>query len=138
MPDVQIQQLATVRKTLDDLAAHRKEAKEKWDQLVTQASTALVSLQKRYIDISGKGDGPFVTLKKNNQEGTFNKERLHMFFQKLFEEQKKRNVTPEEAVKLVEQFLATFSKRSLTVDVVKHQPRTNTVHDLLAWLNGED
>lgn len=136
-PPINIARLSELSKILKSMGEQRKNVKSQYDDIQTQATNALMSMGKRYIDESGTGAGPFWTLCKDKKEGNWRAERYMEFFTIILTQMNSgTKFTPNQLAELAVQYLKQFEKRGLKVEP-HTQIRGKGVEDLRAWLDGK-
>jgi hypothetical protein len=134
MATVDFSQLLKIRDEINEIKTRNQSVKEVWENVEGQAVTMMVSANKRYVDASNSGDGPFVTLSKGGSDGAWNAVRYVEFFSLLFAEmQKGTTITPEKAADEAAKFLKKYQKRKFIIEIRKTQPATTTIMDLVEW-----
>jgi hypothetical protein len=112
-----------LREKLDQCAQAKKEIKTQYDPLESKGIEWMMQNGKRYIDKSNTGAGPFITLVKKTEPGSFNKDRYLEFFSLLLPVIRSGEVqTPEQCLAKVNEYLSRFTKRKLGLEQVDRQP----------------
>lgn len=129
-----LKQFSALKAHMEKIAAERKTTKTKLDEIQKVAVQAMLQVNKRYIDESGNGSGPFWTLCKDPKEGNWKADRYHEFFTwVLTKQQQGERFTPEKLTASAQQFLKQYEKRDLKIE--KHTTaRGKTCEDLVHWL----
>lgn len=123
---------------IDQLKEETKSRKSQYDVMETQAISALLKVDRRVIDMSGEGKGPYMSLAKRKNDGSWNTERYNDFFSNLLQAIQAGQIkSNKQCSDLAVQYLKKFEKRGLTLNIVKHPPRRNDTQDLQAWVRGE-
>jgi len=136
--NVDLKNMNKLRKEIDQLKEETKSRKSQYDVMESQAITALIRLDRRVLDMSGEGKGPFMALGKRKSDGSWNVERYNDFFGNLLRAIQQGQVKNEkQCTELAINYLKKFEKRGLTLNEVKHPPRRNDTQDLQAWVRME-
>jgi hypothetical protein len=136
--NIDIGRLMALKNEMDELQAQRKHKKSEADQLEEKLVTALLTYNKRYIDTSNNGTGPFLTLTKDSQIGTWNDAKYLNFFEALCHRIYDQNerISPEQMKQEAIHFLKQYEKRVLKIEPHPRCPKTGTCEDLIQWKNG--
>lgn len=136
---VDLTKLSQYKDQIDKMNEQKKAVKLQYDEIENRAVELLLGLGVRYVDQSGNGSGPFWTLSKATQEGSWKQQTLLEFFTNLTTDiyQHGKRYTPEQCVQLAQKFLKSFEKRKLKIAKLT-QARLKTVEDLKLWLAGKD
>lgn len=135
---VDMQKLTALKQNLMKIKDLRAKTKAEYDEIEQTAVNLLLSLNVRYVDVSGKGAGPYWVLSKESTNGTFNKERFNEFFSRILQEIRSNpNVSAEQCSTYAAEFLKQFEKRRLVLNQVS-TCRVKGVDDLKRWLNHID
>jgi hypothetical protein len=131
---VDVGRLDGLKNQLEKLKDARSKTKAETDELEQLAIATLMQIGVRYIDLSGNGSGPFYCICKDKSAGSFNRERLLEFFNKIIPEIKANptSVTSDKCVDLAFEFLGQFEKRKLVLNKLT-QVKTRSVDDLREW-----
>jgi polyhydroxyalkanoate synthesis regulator phasin len=132
--DVDIGALNNLKLMMEKLKTQRSEAKGQLDEIEQHAVSKLMEMGVRFVDESGTGQGPYWTLCKEKNDGSFSKERYRDFFSQLLKElQSGKQYTPDDCTQLAQNYLKQFEKRRLVLNKLS-QSRQSGVEDLRQWL----
>lgn len=119
---------------LQEGKSNMKMEKAEFNLLHDALSSSMLQMDKRFIDQSGTGQGPFWTLTRSVQEGSFNKARLKEFFDLLIPVLKENQTpTTEALMRLSSDYLRQFEKKKLVLKPAKYCHRKDC-QDLHDWL----
>ena len=136
--NVDIQKLQRTREALDQKKEESKTLKSEYDRLENLAINALVNRNRRFVDVSNQGKGPFLSLAKKKNDGSWNTERYDEFFRHLLTSLQKGEINdPHQLTLAAQKFLKQFEKRGLTLTELKKPPAQHTIEDLQEWLTGQ-
>ena len=128
--------LSQLKHELDQISAHRKKVKDKYDEQIQSVIEVLLQIGIRYVDESNEGRGPFWTLGKLKQDATWNNERLVEFFTLLLQDlQAGKQYTPVQCADEAKKFIAQYETRKLCLNPLT-QCRQKGIEDLVLWMRG--
>lgn len=133
--DLDISKMFEWKGQLENLAAERKIVKEKYDEIEQKAINQLLTMNTRYIDVSGRGSGPFWVLCKKKQEGSLTRERFGKIIQPILEQMYTNGIKydPVQLTELVYNEMKAFEKRGLCLKKMDSCKQTGT-EDLKEWI----
>jgi hypothetical protein len=133
--NIDLNNLHALKSQIKLLQSQRKDAKSQIEDIEQKAIGLLMNMGVRYVDESGRGQGPYWTLVKAKVDSSFSKERLTTFFNTLLTELKNGAVyTPEQCALMAQAYIKQFQKRKLMLKKLT-QCRQKGVEDLREWLD---
>ncbi len=130
-------QIQRVRQQLKQLSEQSKIQRETYGQLEKNLLEEMKRHNKRYVDASGEGKGPFICMGKKKMDGKTNYERKVMFWAAFLQQVNNRNgalPTPEQCIEHEKKFLRQFDRRELQIVFRATRPPRSDIADLLEWL----
>lgn len=137
MSGVDLNHFSVLKSQIDEGKAQIKQLQASANEIEQPLIQWLLQNNKRYIDQSNTGAGPFWTVTKVKSDGTWKDDRLEAFFAQMLSNiynNPSVRVTPSECVTFAKTFIKAYEKRKCSL--TKHDTaRQKTCEDILTWLN---